>query len=68
MDNIDNYVNAIYNRNGSAWQNDMLVRYIVQFPETVLDEHSLGTCLHCWSVTTLQEVCLCLYILRCILR
>ncbi len=68
MDNIDNYVNAIYDGNGSAWWNDMLARYIAQFPETVLDERSSGTRLHRWSVATLQEVCVCLYILRCILR
>lgn len=46
----------------------MLARYIVQFPETVLDERSSGTRLHRWSVVTLQEVCVCLYILRCVLH
>ncbi|SJL12493.1 uncharacterized protein ARMOST_15920 [Armillaria ostoyae] len=55
LDNIDNYVNAIYDVNGSAWRNDMLVRYIAQFPETVLDERSSGTRLHRWSVVTLRE-------------
>ncbi|KAK0216561.1 hypothetical protein EDD85DRAFT_870296 [Armillaria nabsnona] len=55
LDNIDNYVNAIYNGNGSAWQNDMLACYIAQFPEMVLNEHSSGTRFHHWSVMTLRE-------------
>ncbi|PBL04063.1 hypothetical protein ARMGADRAFT_1022569 [Armillaria gallica] len=54
LDNIDDYVNAIYDGNGSAWLSNMLARYIAKFPYTVLDERTWGTHLHHWSVETLQ--------------
>ncbi|KAK0462326.1 uncharacterized protein EV420DRAFT_1639536 [Desarmillaria tabescens] len=55
LDNIDACIDAIYTKSVQTWWNDFLPRYIVQFPDMVLDEQSSGSRLHRWSIESLQQ-------------
>ncbi|PBK94135.1 hypothetical protein ARMGADRAFT_1029954 [Armillaria gallica] len=54
-DHINEYVNAIYSSHGDAWFNDMLGKFMAQFPDAVLDKRTLGDWLHFYSIKSLKD-------------